>query len=181
MSTIEIAKDAFPWEACATVAASLFALVAAIHFGSKQTAIAERQVDIIQRQTKLQELALQDALFDRRFKIYRQTQSILRSLFRSAAPPSTDEVSEFWAATDQAQFLFRPEVHQELVRILQAINTLVLCETHLHGDDKVPVGPTRTEYEKMKETEMVYIVSLGDTLNNTFSADLSIQTSFTAP
>ena len=33
----------------------------------------------------------------------------------------------------------------------------------------------------MKETEMVYIVSLGDTLNNTFSADLSIQTSFTAP
>ncbi len=161
--------------AAATFLTGIAAVVAAARIGRRQVQIASRQVEIIGKQTQLQELSVREALFERRFKIYRKTQDMLASIFRAAEPPSNDEISDFWRATDQAQFLFRPEVHQEMVRILQALNTLAICGGRLRGEDALQSGPDRAAYSQMNETTMQYIRGLGDTLTKIFEPDLSIR------
>jgi hypothetical protein len=140
----------------------------AVWVGNKQVSISRGQLD-------LQRLNLQERLFDRRFQIYRAAQNYLGDIFRSANSPGPEATREFWRNVDQAQFLFRAEVHAELVEFLKEAQALDLCEVRLHGEDRLPAGPERTEFAARRAKCLQFFMERGDRLPKIFETELRIE------
>jgi hypothetical protein len=90
---------AFTWEAFATLATGLAAVVAAYLIG-------RRQVQIQQAQTHLQERSLRFQLLDRRYSVFDRTEALLLEIVRTAKGPSRECERNFLIAKGEARFLF---------------------------------------------------------------------------
>jgi hypothetical protein len=97
-----IAWTDFSWEAFATLATGIGAVVAAIVVGLRQAGISDRQSRILERQVGLDELKLRSDLFDRRFAVYEATRKFVGHIMAHASEPDQQTQSEFLVALDQA-------------------------------------------------------------------------------
>lgn len=119
------------WEAFATLASGLLAVIAAVIVGLRQVAIqreqvavAARQTEILDRQTALAELTLRHELFEKRYAVYAAANNLLFKAVQNGEWVSyNDEVrATFAAAMDKAKFLFRPSVSAALQEIWGKVN-----------------------------------------------------------
>ncbi len=116
MSPIEIAAQTFPWEACATLVTGFLAVGGAVWVGKKQTHISMQQTEILKRQADVQHVAVQQALFDRRFAVHEATLALVEEAIRKRNfPDETDR--EFLTQREVARFLFTPKVVEKLDEI----------------------------------------------------------------
>lgn len=104
----------FSWEALATLVTGLAAVIAAMLVGLRQAGIADRQSRILARQVGLDELALRAELFEQRFAVYEGVRKFLAAIMAYADKPEPEIERGYLVAMDQARFLFRPEVHEQL-------------------------------------------------------------------
>jgi hypothetical protein len=120
----------FTWEAFSTLFTGLAAVAGAVYVGLRQAGISKAQTDIASRQTLilakqvgLDELKLRADLFEKRFAVYEATRDILSQAMQdSKRPPRGDEREmAFLIAKDQATFLFRPSVGDDLQAIWMSI------------------------------------------------------------
>jgi hypothetical protein len=110
----QIYWSTFSWEAFATLATGASAVLAALVVGLKQSSIADRQSQILERQTHLEELKLRSDLFNRRFSVYQSTRKFCASIMAHAAEPEEVVKQEFLTALDQSKFIFRQDVYVDL-------------------------------------------------------------------
>jgi hypothetical protein len=89
----------FSWEAFATLATGLAAVVAAYLIG-------RRQVQIQQAQTYLQERSLRFQLLDRRYSVFDRAEALLLEIVRTGHGPSRECERSFLIAKGEARFLF---------------------------------------------------------------------------
>jgi hypothetical protein len=128
---------AFTWEAFATLVTGILAVIAAVVIGVRQSGIASaqtdiagrqadiagRQAEILQKQVALDELKLRADLFEKRFAVYDATRHILSQAIQDSKRPARGDEREtaFLIAKDQATFLFRPSVSDDLHSIWMSI------------------------------------------------------------
>ena len=94
-----IVWQGFSWEAFATLATGLSAVLAAVYVARKQSEIQKAQVG-------LQSLALRSDLFDRRYGVYDRVQNFIGEIVRTADSPGRDIEQQFLIAKGEAKFLF---------------------------------------------------------------------------
>ncbi|CAN5491123.1 hypothetical protein BH10PSE5_BH10PSE5_00040 [soil metagenome] len=97
------AIEPITWEAVATLAAGGAAVAGAVFVGIKQTTILKRQV-------RMADLAIREATFDRRFKVYEATSEYLMHMSTDASAPPYELERAFKDARSKARFLFGPGV-----------------------------------------------------------------------
>ena len=180
MLSIQIGTSPAPLEAFAafsgagaTLITGLLAVVAAYLVGRRQASIASRQVEIIGRQTGLQELAHREALFDRRFAVYAETQHFMGRIMREANAPPFSDSTEYLIAMDRAKFLFGKPVEHELREIwkqacqLHALKGTMkhIYDTEGHYGD----GNPEREYQLMQD-----LTGRFENLPTVFGADMSL-------
>jgi len=110
---------AFTWEAFATLATGLAAVIAAFVVGLRQAAISQRQALILDRQVALAETALRGELYDRRIAIYDAVaESIERFLddIREGRPLDSDG-SNLGPVAMRSRLLFHHEVPERIADI----------------------------------------------------------------
>jgi hypothetical protein len=117
VTILPIHWEEFSWEAFATLATGLAAVVAAFIVGRSQVAISRRQTEILERQVGLDALKLRSELFERRMVVYEATKDFLIAIIQHAREPDGSIWRAFILAVDQAKFLFRPATHAELLAI----------------------------------------------------------------
>jgi hypothetical protein len=97
----------FTWEAFATLATGLAAVIAAWNLGRKQTKIQQAQVEI-------QNLTLRSELFDRRYKLCEATRTFLLKIFvlggEGQLSLTADWTQNFLHALQEARILFSSNV-----------------------------------------------------------------------
>lgn len=108
---------AFDWPSFATLAAGGMAVIGATAVGLRQARIADRQREILERQTKLTELALRHELFDKRYAVYQTTARFLKAQLSHRNDERDFIELNFLEATQEARFLFRSSVSEYLERI----------------------------------------------------------------
>lgn len=105
----------------------LAAVVAAVIVGLRQAGIqlaqariSSKQTEILAKQVGLEELKLRNELFDRRFDVYRKTQSFIGSLamIERAQNDATAEI-DFLNARDIARFLFHERTRDVMLVIYE--------------------------------------------------------------
>lgn len=99
------------WEAFATLVTGLLAVASAAVIGGFQLRLFAQQSSILDRQVRLQELSVREALFDRRMEVYSAALEFLEAVLRSG---ELSFQGRFEEAMAKAAFLFRPEVHEGL-------------------------------------------------------------------
>lgn len=113
----------FTWEAFATLITGLAAVAGATFVGLRQINISESQVKIadkqsliLKKQVDLDELKFRADLFEKRFAVYEATRNILIQALEGSKRPANDDKRQmnFLIAKDQATFLFRPSVGDDL-------------------------------------------------------------------
>lgn len=92
----------------------LAAVGAALVVGLRQTAISQKQNEILDRQAKLSELQLRSQLFDRRFGCYENARQYVAQIVANAAPANRDSEFKYVSAMHESVFLFDAKVHQHL-------------------------------------------------------------------
>lgn len=97
------AIEPITWEAFATLVAGGAAVAGAVFVGLKQMAILDRQVG-------LADLAIREATFDRRFKVYEAASEYLMHMSGAASAPPYELERAFKDAKSKARFLFGPSV-----------------------------------------------------------------------
>lgn len=99
----------FTWEAFATLAAGLCAVLAAL-------SVARRQTTIIDRQVRLQELTFRSSIFDRRGKVYNAIRLHIGFVIngRQANAQSLSAYEEFEIAMHTIRFLFSSTLSLEM-------------------------------------------------------------------
>lgn len=121
------------WEAFATLATGIAAVIAAAFVGLRQakilerqveiqeaqTAIQDRQVAILERQLGVENLRVRHDLFDERMRVYESFRAWLSDiLVTGRVPPSGSALEVGMAdALDRSRFLFGPDVHPALERV----------------------------------------------------------------
>lgn len=121
------------WEAFATLATGIAAVIAAAVVGLRQakilerqveiqeaqTAIQDRQVAILERQLGVENLRVRHDLFDERMKVYEGFRVWLSDILVTGKVPLSGSQLEVGMADalDRARFLFGPDVHPALERI----------------------------------------------------------------
>ena len=101
---------AFSWEAFATLATGLAAVVAAWRVGRKQ-------VMILDRQTAIQEQTLRSELFDKRFHVYRQARALLEYARFNIQPAPEELHNAYLQGMLESRFLFDDKVYSHLVKL----------------------------------------------------------------
>lgn len=117
---------AFTWEAFATLVTGLAAVGAAL-------VVAYRQAGIVERQVKLQEAELRNAVFDRRMDVYHK----IRRYLSIVTQPNVYERVKFYKQTidfieacNTVEFLFSHEMTVEI----EALNQLALIYVEFVSD-----------------------------------------------
>jgi hypothetical protein len=112
-----IVWSAFSWEAFATLATGLAAVIAASIIGWRQTGIQTRQTEILEQQALAQSLALKVELFDRRYSVYDMVKEHLGSMLNDGRIPNDETTRNFHIAMGEAKLLFSDEVSSGLSEI----------------------------------------------------------------
>jgi hypothetical protein len=107
----------FTWEAFATLVTGGAAVGAAWWVGRRQVGIADRQTRILDRQAGFEEMKLRTELFERRHAVYEATRQFLAAIMTTADEPKQPVQHDFLVAMDQARFLYRAEVYDQLQEI----------------------------------------------------------------
>lgn len=112
--------SSFSWEAFATLATGLAAVIAAV-------VVAKRQLRIIDRQALLQELELRNALFDRRAQAYNSIRRYIGHIVYSgsAKRPDFDIYVPFHEAVESIRFLFSTRLHLEITALAKFVSDLL--------------------------------------------------------
>ncbi|MCB2064567.1 MAG: hypothetical protein KDE25_14220 [Novosphingobium sp.] len=87
------------WEAFATLVAGLSAVVGAYRLG-------RRQVEILKRQTELQEANLKISIFDRRMDIFRAVEGLIHGSLSKGGAVEDEIERKFLMAKQESRFLF---------------------------------------------------------------------------
>ena len=120
------------FQGVATLGAGAAAVYGAVLVGKRQLALAARQNEILDRQTKAAEMALRQALFDRRLKVFSVVSSSLSNIVHLHKMPDSDPIAEtFQGAVEEAQFLFRRDVWLALSEILSVALDFIRNESFL--------------------------------------------------
>jgi hypothetical protein len=115
---------AFTWEAFATLAAGLAAVIAAWRLGKRQIAIQEKQL-------YLQAQSLKSELFERRLQNYETVRDLLNNILSTPDDIDPHLQSRFFVALREARFLFSANVYERLDEIWSLcvdLNALALQE-----------------------------------------------------
>lgn len=108
----------FSWEAFATLATGLAAVVAAYLIGRRQSAILVRQTDLqaqIAREAQaIERLKIKTDLFTHRMTVYEDVRVWLAGLVMSGNQVDNDAQRAMLAAIDRSQFLFHRVVTERL-------------------------------------------------------------------
>jgi hypothetical protein len=98
-----IAWSAFTWEAFATLLAGLAAVAGAFFLG-------RRQIEILGRQTHLQESNLKISIFEKRMDVFRSVERFIYGVIAAGGPVSHEIERGFLIAEQEARFLFAKDV-----------------------------------------------------------------------
>ena len=101
---------AFSWEAFATLATGLAAVIGAYSLG-------RRQIKILGRQTALQESQIKVAVFERRMDVFRAVEKLIHGVFHDGGPVSYELERGFVIAQQEARFLFANDTNDFLKEV----------------------------------------------------------------
>lgn len=93
--------------------------------------------------TNAQKLKLD--LFNRRFRVYEETIKILRLILRNLKPNQAD-LQNFYEATLEADFLFKPEVRQYLDEICN--HAAILNLRNIEYNDQISSAPIDADHKR---------------------------------
>lgn len=160
--------DSLNWEATATIAAGILAVLAAFVIGFRQAGIQSRQV-------KLEELKIRSDLFDKRFAVYEATAYLLAHINLHIDQTSQDLMTAWLRMLRQSQFLFSSHVHEELETILKYYNSYLLNGKELNASRNYPPSPIK--YAALSGNQIEVMRWLSDrlvTVHEIFEADLKL-------
>jgi hypothetical protein len=125
----------FSWEAFATLFTGLAAVGGAICVGLKQVAISRRQTAILERQVKLQAQSLRSDRFDRRYRVFEETQNLILGVFGpDGDAPSYETSRPFLTAMGEARFLFDESVVIGLEEIRDRLGQLRVLQKTMQNN-----------------------------------------------
>lgn len=179
----------FTWEAFATLSTGLAAVGGAVFVGLRQLAIAKRQTDITEGQTKilalqaqLEQMKIRSDLYDRRFAVFDATETYLVAVLNSEKRATIDAQVAFAKAIDHSRFLFEPAVFANLNGIRKDAEKLFTYRTMLDSYQARQQTPHPVPAEKIDamyaQTEKVTdgLVFMMTHLSETFGDELRIGT-----
>lgn len=107
------------WQAWATLATGIMAVIGAVIVGLRQVKISERQTAILDRQAGIEEAKLRADLFERRMETYEVTVDFLSnmSMVTQIDPAHTERWRAFREKVRESRFLFRDSVFHTLTEI----------------------------------------------------------------
>ena len=111
--------ETFTWEAFATLLTGVSAVGGAVWVGIRQSGISYRQTQILDRQVRLEELTLKNALFDRRYSYFQLFATYAQGIKNGAELPKGLE-DEFVTKSREAKFLFP----SDLVTLVEKVHGL---------------------------------------------------------
>lgn len=83
-------------------------------------------------------------LYDRRFELYNAFSDLCVSVGSSGRPGSR-ELTDFLQIRNKVYFLFDQDIYSYMELVRQKAIRLQYLETSLHGEQRLPKGPERTE------------------------------------
>lgn len=119
------------WEAVATFATGIMAVIAAGWVGYRQTSISERQVEIQHRQTEIAQQALRLEAFDRRYKSYAEISKVFG---RAVSPDINNKIElgeDFLGVAEQTRFIFSEDIHEHVAIMIMTLNGLNFARNRL--------------------------------------------------
>jgi hypothetical protein len=121
-----IAWCAFSWEAFATLVTGVSAVAGAVW-------VANGQMKIQKKQTNIQAQALRSDLFERRYRVFDETEKLLREVINTGSP-NHDASQPFRAAKGEAHFLFDESVVSGLDEIWRKICEYQVLITNMNSN-----------------------------------------------
>lgn len=94
--------SAFSWEAFATLATGLAAVLGAYRLGG-------RQIDILSRQTAMQESQIKISIFERRMDVFRAVERLIYETIAACGAVDDEVEKGFFIAQQEARFLFEKD------------------------------------------------------------------------
>lgn len=114
-------------------------------------------------------------LYDRRFGVFRATQSFLRDIVKNPRVAGDSSAGEFWSAVDDAQFLFKATVACFMKDLKKAHIRFMICEGQLHGPASLPVGDERNAASREDNDLLLWFVNQNERLVDVFRKDLACE------
>jgi hypothetical protein len=128
------------------------------------TYIALRQYKAARAQYRLN-------LYDKRFAVFKATQSFLRDISKKGHV--VDESAEkFWSAVDDAQFLFKGPVAGFAEELRKRLVKMMICQGSLYGEGRLPEGEERGRVSQEKRDLMLWFIKQNERLVDVFRKDL---------
>ena len=110
----------FPWEALATLLTGLMAVVGAVIVGRRQLLISDKQTEILDRQTRLQETSIRVDLLDRREACVDMLREIVQEWSQNSTL-SDEKWKLFHNLLQRAQLLYPQALVQEIIAAVDGL------------------------------------------------------------
>jgi hypothetical protein len=111
-------------------------------------------------------------LYDKRFAVFKATQSFLRDIVKNARVTDDSSAGKFWDAVDDAQFLFKEPVAGYMANLRQQCLHLMICEGRLYGEGRLPVGEERNRVSQENSDLLKWFINQNERLVDVFRKDL---------
>lgn len=145
------------WEAFATLFTGVLAVLAAVVVGRQQIGISAKQTDILDRQVRLQEMSLREALFERRMAVFNVVQLFLADVLRDGVIRRSLE-SRFLEALGQIPLLFRPQVQEGVMAAYGTAKELNALQDQIRAAEAGSEFPSTPDH--LREAEHAARVAL---------------------
>jgi hypothetical protein len=149
------------WGAAATFSAGFMAVGGAVFVGLKQ-------VEMLKRQSALQELSLRHDLFDRRWKVFEAARTFMAYVISEKTLPPIDIQKRFAFAMIESKYLFAEPVQDRMQEILDQSEPYFQTVINAH------TGTSKPEDTKIAEDYFEWLDSRINTLSEMFGDELHL-------
>lgn len=111
-------------------------------------------------------------LYEKRFAVFKATQSFLRDIVKNARVTDDSSAEKFWSAVDDAQFLFKAPVACFMKDLKKEYIKFMICKGELHGPASLPVGEERKRVSQENNDLLMWFINQNARLVDVFRKDL---------
>lgn len=111
-------------------------------------------------------------LYDKRFAVFKATQSFLRDIVKNARVTDDSSAEKFWDAVNDAQFLFKEPVAGYMTKLRQEFLEWMKLRGDLHGEGSLPVGEERNRVSRENSDLVKWFINQNARLVDVFRKDL---------
>jgi hypothetical protein len=111
-------------------------------------------------------------LYEKRFAVFKATQSFLRDIAKNARVTDDSSAEKFWSAVDDAQFLFKAPVACFMKDLKKEHIKFMICQGELHGPASLSEDEERKRVSQENRDLLMWFINQNARLVDVFHKDL---------